>query len=105
MGLENTVSSTSRLHHLHVALTPNPPPPLACAPPLRPSPSRPFQIKTGIKGNPVTGNVLTNREVLAALDANVNMLPYVYDTFKWDHCLEAGVNFDDAWGTGSNTAE
>lgn len=46
--------------------------------------------------------MLTNRDVLAALDANVNMLPYVYDNFKWDHCLEAGVNFDDAWGTASN---
>lgn len=48
--------------------------------------------------------MLTNREVLAALDASVNMLPYVYDTFKWDHCLEAGVDFDDAWDT-SSTAD
>eukprot|EP00903_Cladosiphon_okamuranus_P021957 g20189.t1 len=56
-----------------------------------------FEIKTGIKGNPDTGNQLTNREVLAALDASVNMLPYVYDNFKWDHCLAAGVDFDEAW--------
>ncbi len=34
------------------------------------------------------------------------MLPYVYDTFKWPHCLEAGVDFDDAWGTAySGTAD
>ncbi|CAN0043472.1 unnamed protein product [Pylaiella littoralis] len=58
-----------------------------------------FEVKTGIKGNVKTGNMLTNREVLAALDARANMLPYVYDTFKWDHCLGAGVDFDDAWVT------
>eukprot|EP00752_Nemacystus_decipiens_P002258 g2139.t1 len=62
-----------------------------------------FEVKTGIKGNPRTGNILTNRDVLAALDASVNMLPYIYDTFKWDHCLEDGVNFDDAWSMGSHT--
>lgn len=49
--------------------------------------------------------MLTNREVLAALDANINMLPYVYDTFKWDHCLSAGVNFDDAWDSSTSTAD
>ncbi|CAN0363328.1 unnamed protein product [Pylaiella littoralis] len=64
-----------------------------------------FEIKTGIKGNMGTGNNFTNREVLATMDANVNMLPYVYDTFKWDHCLGAGVDFDDAWVTKSGTAD
>ncbi|CAM9655020.1 unnamed protein product [Pylaiella littoralis] len=64
-----------------------------------------FEVKTGIRGNPLKGNVLTNREVLAALDANINMLPYVYDTFKWDHCLSAGVNFDDAWDSSTSTAD
>lgn len=56
-----------------------------------------LQIKTGIRGNLDTGNKLTNREILATMDASVNMLPYVYDTFKWDHCLGAGIDFDDAW--------
>ncbi|CAM9814374.1 unnamed protein product [Ectocarpus fasciculatus] len=56
-----------------------------------------FEIKTGIKGNPEIGNSLTNREVLAAIDARVNQLPYVYDTFKWDHCLGSGYDFDAAW--------
>ena len=36
------------------------------------------------------------------MDASVNMLPYVYDTFKWDHCLGAGIDFDDAWVTPSS---
>lgn len=48
--------------------------------------------------------MLNNREVLAAMDVSVNMLPYVYDTFKWEHCLDVGVDFDDAWGSGSSTA-
>ena len=32
------------------------------------------------------------------MNPSVNMLPYVYDTFTWDHCLSAGFDFDDAWG-------
>eukprot|EP00752_Nemacystus_decipiens_P008279 g7402.t1 len=60
-----------------------------------------FEVKTGIRGNLDTGNMLTNREVLEAMDASVNMLPYVYDTFKWNHCLSAGIDFDDAWVTSS----
>ncbi len=28
---------------------------------------------------------------------SVNMLSYIYDTFKWDHCAESGFDFDDAW--------
>ncbi|CAN0425290.1 unnamed protein product [Ectocarpus fasciculatus] len=56
-----------------------------------------FKIKTGMKGNEETGNKLTNREVLAVMDARFNMLPYVYDNFRWDHCLDAGIDFDDAW--------
>lgn len=31
------------------------------------------------------------------MDASVNMLPYVYDTFRWDHCRDAGIDFDEAW--------
>ena len=60
--------------------------------------NNPFDIKTGIRGNPVLGNDLTNREVLEALDPRFDSLPYVYDNFKWDHCLSEGYDFDDAWG-------
>lgn len=56
-----------------------------------------FTIKTGIRGNSETGNILTNRELLQAFDPRLNTLPYVYDTFKWDHCTAEGYNFDDAW--------
>lgn len=58
-----------------------------------------FDVKTGIRGNPLVGNVLTNREVLAAIDPRLNNLPYVYDTFEWAHCATDGYNFDDAWST------
>ena len=57
-----------------------------------------FKVKTGIRGSTVTGNNLTNREVLAAFDPRNNSLNYVYDTFKWDHCVSQGYDFDDAWG-------
>ncbi|CAM9227105.1 unnamed protein product [Ectocarpus sp. 6 AP-2014] len=50
-----------------------------------------------MQGNEETGNKLTNREVLAVLDARYNMLPYVYDNFRWDHCLQDGIDFYDAW--------
>ena len=56
-----------------------------------------FEVKTGIRGSPVTGNNLTNREVLASFDPRSNSLTYVYDTFKWDHCVPEGYDFDDAW--------
>ena len=56
-----------------------------------------FEVKTGIRSNPVTGNELTNREVLASLDPRSNPLTYVYDTFKWEHCGPEGYDFDDAW--------
>ncbi|CAN0329747.1 unnamed protein product, partial [Hapterophycus canaliculatus] len=38
---------------------------------------------------------LTNRELLAEFDPRVNSLPYVYDTFKWEHCSDDGFDFDD----------
>lgn len=41
------------------------------------------------------GNNLSNREVLLALDPRVDSLPYVYDTFRWDHCAGEGFNFGD----------
>ncbi|CAM9270816.1 unnamed protein product [Choristocarpus tenellus] len=41
----------------------------------------------------------TNREVLKALDPNVNALPYLYDTFTWPHCEKVGFDFHDAWDT------
>lgn len=56
-----------------------------------------FTIKTGVRENSDTGNKLTNREALQAFDPRVNALPYVYDTFKWDHCVSEGVDFGDAW--------
>ena len=60
-----------------------------------------FKVQTGIKGNvPGGGNVLTNKEVLEALDPRNNALPYVYDTFKWSHCEAEGFNMNDAWGAG-----
>lgn len=63
-----------------------------------------FTIKTGIKENALTGNKLSNREVLKALDPRANLLTYVYDTFKWDHCALEGVNFDDAWASTESAA-
>ena len=57
-----------------------------------------FKVKTGIRGYPATGNDLTNREVLASFDPRYNSLNHVYDTFKWDHCMSQGYDFDDAWG-------
>ncbi|CAM9789553.1 unnamed protein product, partial [Scytosiphon promiscuus] len=56
-----------------------------------------FEVKTGIKGNGKTGNSMTNQEVLLAMDPRLNNLNYVYDTFTWDHCLDAGIDFDNAW--------
>lgn len=43
------------------------------------------------------GAGLPNREVLQALDPRRDDLPYVYDTFRWDHCQEDGFNFEDTW--------
>ncbi|CAN0199601.1 unnamed protein product, partial [Hapterophycus canaliculatus] len=51
-------------------------------------------FETGIKGVG-SGNTLTNRELLAAFDPRINSLSYVYDTFKWTHCAEGGLDFDD----------
>ena len=56
-----------------------------------------FEIKTAIKSNRLKGNTLSNREVLTALDPRSDNLNYIYDTFKWDHCVSEGFNFDDAW--------
>ncbi|CAM9421765.1 unnamed protein product [Ectocarpus sp. 6 AP-2014] len=63
-----------------------------------------FEIKTGMKGNPETGNSFTNREVLAAMDPRVDQLSYVYDTFKWDHCLGSGYDFDTAFDFSSTAS-
>ena len=57
-----------------------------------------FEVKTGIIGNTETGNELTNREVLKAFDPRSNSMNYIYDTFKWDHCLPEGYDFNDLWG-------
>lgn len=58
-----------------------------------------FTIKTGIRGNNELGNTLTNREALQAFDPRSNSLPYIYDNFKWTHCADDGVDFDEAWET------
>ena len=57
-----------------------------------------FEVKTGIRSNPVSGNLLSNRDVMAAFDPRSNSLTYVYDTFKWDHCGPEGYDFNDVWG-------
>lgn len=51
--------------------------------------------KSGGSDGDDRGNNLSNREVLLALDPRVNSLPYVYDTFRWDHCAAEGFNFGD----------
>lgn len=51
-----------------------------------------FEIKTGIRSNPQSGNSLSNRDVLGSLDPRANELAYIYDTFEWPHC--AGGEFD-----------
>lgn len=58
-----------------------------------------FLARTAIKGDEEGGNVLSNREILQALDPRVNRLSYIYDTFEWAHCVEDGINMDDAWQT------
>ncbi|CAM9493178.1 unnamed protein product [Ectocarpus sp. 6 AP-2014] len=56
-----------------------------------------FEVKTGVRGQPVFGNMLTNREILTALDPRANSLSYVYDKFEWSHCAADGFDFNDAW--------
>ena len=38
---------------------------------------------------------LSNAELMRAIDPRGSTLPYVYDTFKWEHCLGEGYDFDD----------
>lgn len=62
-----------------------------------------FTVRTGIRGNPAEGgNTLTNAEALAAFDPRVNALPYVYDSFRWDHCSADGIRMEDAWTQGGS---
>lgn len=61
-------------------------------------------VRSGIRSTAVRGGggeredgfTLTNREVLRALDPRANDLPYVYDTFRWEHCESEGYDFEDA---------
>lgn len=62
-----------------------------------------FLARTAIKGDEEGGNVLSNREILQALDPRVNRLSYIYDTFEWSHCEEDGIDMNDAWQTPSST--
>ena len=57
-----------------------------------------FEVKTGIRGNPVSGNELSDRNVIATFDPRSISLAYVYDNFKWDHCGAEGHDFNIAWG-------
>lgn len=45
--------------------------------------------------NPVSGKFeymqLTNYELLSAANPALGQLPYIYDTFQWEHCEEMGV--------------
>lgn len=67
--------------------------------------SNDFTVQTGIKGNAEGGgNVLTNKQALAAFDPRVNGLSYIYDTFKWPHCEADGVNMSDAWMKASDSS-
>lgn len=60
-----------------------------------------FEIKTSLRNNPVTGNNLTNREVLQALDPRFSSKNYIYDSFTWEHCAADGVLFKDIWENAS----
>ena len=35
--------------------------------------------------------------MLEALSPRSDSLTYVYDTFKWAHCVSEGFDFDEAW--------
>ena len=41
------------------------------------------------------GQYYSNAELMRAIDPRGSTLPYVYDTFKWEHCLGEGYDFDD----------
>ena len=41
------------------------------------------------------GQYYSNAELMRAIDPRGSTLPYVYDTFKWEHCLGEGHDFDD----------
>ena len=56
-----------------------------------------FMVRTGVGGDEVNWNSLTNREILQALDPRVNQLSYIYDTFEWSHCDLDGIHMSDAW--------
>lgn len=63
-----------------------------------------FKARTGIRGDNDAGNTLNNREILQLLDARLNSLNYIYDTFEWSHCMADGVNFEDAYDSARTVA-
>lgn len=64
-----------------------------------------FEVKAEIRSNSVTGNDLSNHEVLEAPDSLSNSMNYVYDTFMWDHCASEGEAFEVAWRETKPSAE
>ncbi|CAM9190527.1 unnamed protein product, partial [Discosporangium mesarthrocarpum] len=48
-------------------------------------------------------NTFSNREILGALDPNVDALPYIYDTFTWPHCEGQGFDFEDVSDQSAST--
>lgn len=57
-----------------------------------------FSIKTSDDTN-YTQKFYTNHEVLEMASPENPTLPYVYDTFEWNHCKDAGYDFDDLINT------
>ena len=57
-----------------------------------------FSIKTSDDTN-YTQKFYTNHEVLEMASPESPTLPYVYDTFEWNHCKDAGYDFDDLINT------
>ena len=57
-----------------------------------------FSIKTSDDTN-FTQKFYTNHEVLEMASPEDPTLPYVYDTFEWSHCKDAGYDFDNLVNT------
>lgn len=58
-----------------------------------------FSIKTSDDTNETVQKFYTNHEVLELASPEAPTLPYVYADFEWQHCKEAGYDFDDLINT------